>query len=42
MNDIDAGIGDIMEDTGTNNQVAPSHGVLSCYLIIVFDVGRMP
>ena len=39
---IDMVLGNIMEGTVTNNQVAPSHGELSGSLIVLVDVGRIP
>ena len=42
VNGIYIGLGDIMEGTGTRNQVAPSHGASIGSIIIVVDVGRMP
>ena len=35
------GLEKIMEGTGTNNQVAPSHGYSIGYFIILFDGGRI-
>ena len=42
FNDIDVGHGDIMDGTGTNSQVSPSHGSLSGSFILVVDLGRIP
>ena len=41
VNDIDVGLGNIMECTGTNNQVSPSHGALNRYFIIPVDVEKL-
>ena len=41
VNGVDIGHGDIMEGTGTNNQVSPSYGALIGSFIVVVNVGRI-
>ena len=42
INDIDVGIGKIVEGAGADNQVFPSHRASSSSFIIVVDAGRLP
>ena len=42
ISNIYVGLGDIMEGIGIDNQVAPSHGAPSGYLIIIVDAGNIP
>ena len=42
VNNFDIGHGEIMEGTGTNNQVSPYHIVLIGYFILVVDVEKIP
>ena len=39
IDDVDIGLRDIIEGTGTNNLVAPSHGASIGYFIVVVDGG---
>ena len=42
VDDVDIGLGNIMEGTGSNNQVLPSHGSLIVSFVIIVDGGGIP
>ena len=42
IGDIDICLGDVIEVTGTKNQVAPSHGAPIGSSVIIFHGGRIP